>query len=174
MGDGEGTLSIALLSGTDDKLNAAALLTAGAAALGRKVDILLQYWALDAFRAGNPTNDHGLAPEAGPDGADAVQRLLAEGGGQHWSAVSPRPRSWARSGCTPARCRWTCSAWPKATWTRWSTTWKASPRSCSPPTANSSPSEHDRRIVMSETTTTTTTTTTGQVIDARGWPVLGR
>jgi hypothetical protein len=36
MSNGEGTLSIALLSGTDDKLNAAALLTAGAAALGRR------------------------------------------------------------------------------------------------------------------------------------------
>jgi peroxiredoxin family protein len=48
---------------------------------------MLQYWALDAFRAGSPTKDHGLAPEAGPDGAAAVQRLLAEGGGQHWSAV---------------------------------------------------------------------------------------
>src|SRR6266545_2651499 len=72
MGDGEQTLTIALLSGTDEKLNAAALLTAGAAALGRKVDILLQYWALDAFRAGNLTKDHGLAPE---------------GGGQHWSTV---------------------------------------------------------------------------------------
>jgi peroxiredoxin family protein len=87
MGDGEGTLSIALLSGTDDKLNAAALLVAGAAALGREVDILLQYWALDAFRAGNTTKDHGLAPEAGPDGAAAVQRLLTEGGAQHWSEV---------------------------------------------------------------------------------------
>jgi peroxiredoxin family protein len=49
--DDEGTLSIALFSGTDDKLSAAAPLAAGAAALGRKVDILLQYWALDAFRA---------------------------------------------------------------------------------------------------------------------------
>jgi peroxiredoxin family protein len=87
MDDGQPTLSIALLSGTDDKLNAAALLTAGAAALGRKVDVLLQYWALDAFRAGNTTKDHGLAPEAGPDGAVAVRRLLAEGGGQHWSRV---------------------------------------------------------------------------------------
>jgi peroxiredoxin family protein len=86
MDDGEGTLSIALFSGTDDKLNAATLLVVGAAALGRKVDILLQYWALDAFRAGNLTKDHGLAPEAGPDGAVAVRRL-AEGGGQHWSTV---------------------------------------------------------------------------------------
>jgi len=87
MADGEQTLSIALFSGTDDRLNAAALLAAGAAALGRKVDILLQYWALDAFRAGNLTKDHGLAPEAGPDGAAAVHRLLAEGGGQHWATV---------------------------------------------------------------------------------------
>jgi peroxiredoxin family protein len=87
MGDGEGTLSIALLSGTDDKLNAAALLTVGAAALGRKVDILLQYWALDAFRTGNTTKDHGLAPEAGPDGAAAALRFQQEGGAQHWSTV---------------------------------------------------------------------------------------
>lgn len=28
-----------------------------------------------------------LAPEAGPDGAAAVYRLQAEGGGQHWSTV---------------------------------------------------------------------------------------
>ncbi len=75
MGDAEQGLSIALFSGTDDKLNAAAL------------HVLLQYWALDAFRAGNLTKDHGLAPEAGPHGAAAVHRLAAEGGGQHWSAV---------------------------------------------------------------------------------------
>ena len=36
-------------SGTDDKLQAAAVLTAGAAALGREVHVFLQYWALDAF-----------------------------------------------------------------------------------------------------------------------------
>lgn len=86
MGDGE-TLSIALFSGTDDKLSAASLLAAGAAALGRRVDVLLQYWALEAFRAGNPTKDHGLASEAGPDGAAAVRRLHDQGGAQHWSAV---------------------------------------------------------------------------------------
>jgi peroxiredoxin family protein len=85
--DDEGTLSIALFSGTDDKLSAAALLAAGAAAIGRKVDILLQYWALDAFRAGELTKEHGLAPEAGWDGAQAMRRLQEEGGGQHWSEV---------------------------------------------------------------------------------------
>ena len=42
-------VSLVLFSGTDDKLNAAAVLTAGAAAMGRRVHIFLQYWALDAW-----------------------------------------------------------------------------------------------------------------------------
>ncbi len=75
------TLSLVLFSGTDDKLNAAAVLAVGAAAMERKVDILLQYWALDAFRADRIHKDHGVAPEAGPEGAAIVQRH----GGQHWS-----------------------------------------------------------------------------------------
>jgi peroxiredoxin family protein len=79
----DSTLSLVLFSGTDDKLNAAAVLTAGAAAMGRKVNIFLQYWALDAFRADRIHKDHGLAPEAGPDGAEAYQRH----GGQHWSEI---------------------------------------------------------------------------------------
>lgn len=77
------TLSLVLFSGTDDKLNAASVLTAGAAAMGRKVNIFLQYWALDAFRADRITKDHGAAPEAGAEGAQAVQRH----GGQHWSEI---------------------------------------------------------------------------------------
>lgn len=40
------TLSLVLFSGTDDKLSAAAVLSAGAAAMGRKVNVFLQYWAL--------------------------------------------------------------------------------------------------------------------------------
>ena len=61
-------LNLVLFSGTDDKLQAAAVLTAGAAALGKPVNIFLQYWALDAFRADRIGRDHGLAPEAGADG----------------------------------------------------------------------------------------------------------
>ena len=72
-------LALVLFSGTDDKLNAAAVMTAGAAALGRPVHIFLQYWALDAFRADRIRNDHGLAPEAGPEGKAAVERLRAAG-----------------------------------------------------------------------------------------------
>lgn len=75
------TLSMVLFSGTDDKLNAAAVLTVGAAAMGRKVNIFLQYWALDAFRADRILKDHGVSAEAGPEGAEIVQRH----GGPHWS-----------------------------------------------------------------------------------------
>ncbi len=72
-------LAIVLFSGTDDKLNAAAVMAAGAAALGRPVHIFLQYWGLDAFRADRITNDHGLAAEAGAEGKAAVDALRAEG-----------------------------------------------------------------------------------------------
>lgn len=73
------TLALVLFSGTDDKLNAAAVLTAGAAALGRPVHLFLQYWALDAFRKDRIEADHGLAPEAGAAGRAAVDALRAAG-----------------------------------------------------------------------------------------------
>lgn len=72
-------LNLVLFSGTDDKLQAAAVLTAGAAALGKPVNLFLQYWALDAFRADRIDADHGLAPEAGAAGRAAVDGLRAAG-----------------------------------------------------------------------------------------------
>ena len=72
-------INLVLFSGTDDKLQAAAVLTAGAAALGKPVNIFLQYWALDAFRADRIGADHGLAPEAGSAGRAAVNDLAAAG-----------------------------------------------------------------------------------------------
>jgi peroxiredoxin family protein len=72
-------LNVVLFSGTDDRLQAAAVLAAGAAALGRPVNIFLQYWALDAFRAERIGRDHGLAPEAGPEGRKAVDDLARAG-----------------------------------------------------------------------------------------------
>ena len=77
-------LNLILFSGTDDKLTAAAVLTAGAAALGRPVNVFLQYWALDAFRADRIGRDHGLAPEAGDEGRRHV-RTLAAAGQQTWA-----------------------------------------------------------------------------------------
>ena len=59
-------LNLVLFSGTDDKLQAAAVLTAGAAALGRPVNLFLQYWALDAFRADRINADTGWRPRRVP------------------------------------------------------------------------------------------------------------
>ncbi|MGK2851268.1 MAG: DsrE/DsrF/DrsH-like family protein [Candidatus Limnocylindrales bacterium] len=75
----DASLNLVLFSGTDDRLQAAAVLTAGAAALGKPVNIFLQYWALDAFRADRIGRDHGLAPEAGPEGRKAVDDLARAG-----------------------------------------------------------------------------------------------
>ena len=72
-------LNVVLFSGTDDKLQAAAILTAGAAALGKPVNVFLQYWALDAFRRGRIDRDHGLAPEAGAEGRQHVDALRTAG-----------------------------------------------------------------------------------------------
>ena len=75
----EEPINLVLFSGTDDKLQAAAVLTAGAAALGKPVNIFLQYWALDAFRHDRIDSDHGLAPEAGAEGRAHVDALRAAG-----------------------------------------------------------------------------------------------
>lgn len=72
-------LAITLFSGTDDKLQSAAVLTAGAAAIGRPVHIFLQYWGLEAFRRNGASHPTKLAPEAGPEGLAAVEALAAAG-----------------------------------------------------------------------------------------------
>ena len=81
--EAEAPLSLVLFSGSDDKLTAAAVLAVGAAAMGRPVNVFLQYYALDAFRAGKVSADHGLAPEATPEQAASVHGHP----GQHWSEI---------------------------------------------------------------------------------------
>ena len=78
------SLNLVVFSGTDDKLQAVAVLSAGAAALGRKVNLFLQYWALDAFTKAKIGRDHGLAPEAGDEGRAAVD-ALARAGQASWA-----------------------------------------------------------------------------------------
>jgi peroxiredoxin family protein len=77
------TFAVVLFSGTDDKLQSAATLSVGAAVMGRPVQIFLQYWALDAFRADRITKDHGVSPEGGPEGAAA----MASRHSTHWSEL---------------------------------------------------------------------------------------
>jgi peroxiredoxin family protein len=79
----EKPLSLVLFSGTDDKLTAASVLAVGAAAMGRPVNIFLQYYALDAFRTGKLHDDHKLSPEATDDQALAIRAHA----GQHWSEL---------------------------------------------------------------------------------------
>ena len=78
------SMNLVLFSGTDDKLLAAAILAAGAAALGKPVNVFLQYWALDAFRRERIEKDHGLAPEAGAEGRAHVD-ALREAGQVSWA-----------------------------------------------------------------------------------------
>ncbi len=70
------TLSLVLFSGTDDKLQAAAILAAGAAALGKPVNVLLQFWALDAFRTDRAGHARGLSAEAGPADRQLVDQKV--------------------------------------------------------------------------------------------------
>jgi len=83
MDEQEKPLSLVLFSGTDDKLNAAAVLAVGAAAMGRPVNIFLQYYALRAFRAGKVYANHALAWEA----TDALTHVIRAHPGQHWSEL---------------------------------------------------------------------------------------
>jgi len=62
-------LNLVLFSGTADKLHAAATLAAGAAAMDRPVNILVQYWALDALRSERIGQSLGLSWDATADGA---------------------------------------------------------------------------------------------------------
>jgi peroxiredoxin family protein len=78
------SLNLVLFSGTDDKLQAAAVLTAGAAALGKPVNIFLQYWALDAFTKAKVETKLALAPEAGDEGRAAVD-AAAKAGQVSWA-----------------------------------------------------------------------------------------
>jgi peroxiredoxin family protein len=83
MDEQEKPLSLVLFSGTDDKLTAASVLAVGAAVMGRPVNIFLQYYALDAFRAGRVNDDHRLSPEA----TDAQAPVVRAHPGLHWSEL---------------------------------------------------------------------------------------
>lgn len=107
MAEQDEPLSLVLFSGTDDKLTAASVLAVGAAAMGRPLNIFLQYYALDAFRAGRLHDDHKLSPEATDDQAPAIKahagQVMNRGGDQHLklskmnfaaTSLPARPKPW--------------------------------------------------------------------------------
>jgi peroxiredoxin family protein len=85
--NGTNGLAIVLFSGTDDKLTAATVLASGAAAVGRPVHVLLQYWALEAFMKDRIEKDHGASTEAGIEGQAWLRKATELPGYQHWSAT---------------------------------------------------------------------------------------
>jgi peroxiredoxin family protein len=71
-------LSLVIFSGTADKLHAAGTIAAGAAAMDRPVNVLLMYWALDAFRTKGINADRGLAYDgARPGSTEPVKGTAA-------------------------------------------------------------------------------------------------
>lgn len=84
-GSEDQSLSIVLFSGTDDRLAAAAVLVAGAAAMGRKVNVFLQYWGLAAFRKDQMRRVRPLSAEATSQQAQELRRAEKSGRAQHWS-----------------------------------------------------------------------------------------
>jgi peroxiredoxin family protein len=80
----EETISFVVFSGTDDKLQALAVMTAGAAALGKTTNVFLQYWGLRAFTKACVDADNGLAAEAGEDGRTKVD-AAARAGQASWA-----------------------------------------------------------------------------------------
>ena len=82
---GDESLSLVLFSGTSDKLSAAATLAAGAAALGKPVNVFLQYWALAAFRSDRDGGSTTFAPDAADDASQA--RAWANEHGAHFIDV---------------------------------------------------------------------------------------
>jgi len=83
MEEQEKPISLVLFSGTDDKLTAAAVLAVGAAVMGRPVNVFLQYYALDAFRAGKVCADHAISAEATAEQGPVIRAHP----GQHWSEL---------------------------------------------------------------------------------------
>jgi len=80
----EQPVNFVVFSGTEDKLQALAVMTAGAAALGKQVNIFLQYWGLEAFSKERIDADLGLAPEAGAAGKARVE-AAAKAGQAAWA-----------------------------------------------------------------------------------------
>jgi peroxiredoxin family protein len=71
-------LSIVLFSGTVDKLMAASVITAGAAAMGKQVTLFLTFWGLMAFKKGAPQANTRFSKDFEDYAAAATQAMQAK------------------------------------------------------------------------------------------------
>lgn len=72
-----GPMSIILFSGTADKLQAAATMVSGAAAMEVETHLFLTFWGLNAFRKDMITTQQPMSPEYGEFGA-MLGKLMVE------------------------------------------------------------------------------------------------
>jgi peroxiredoxin family protein len=71
-------LSIVLFSGTVDKLMAASVIAAGAAAMDRDVTIFLTFWGLMAFKKGAPQTNMRFSKDFEDYAPAALQAMQAK------------------------------------------------------------------------------------------------
>ncbi len=79
-------LSIVLFSGTADKLQAAATMASGAAAMGVHTDVFLTFWGLNAFRKDMAGKQLPMSADYGQD-AENMAKLMQEKGAHGWYEV---------------------------------------------------------------------------------------
>ena len=78
--------AIVLFSGTADKLQAAATMISGAAAMGQEVHVFLTFWGAVAFTKDQIDKPQPISPEYGAMGEKMAQ-LMQEKGVPAWSQV---------------------------------------------------------------------------------------
>jgi peroxiredoxin family protein len=79
-------MAIALFSGTADKLQAAATMASGAAAMGVEVHVFLTLWGANAFRKEMVGRELPWSADYGQEGEN-MAKLMAEKGAHGWYEV---------------------------------------------------------------------------------------
>ncbi|MBK9181131.1 MAG: DsrE/DsrF/DrsH-like family protein [Acidimicrobiales bacterium] len=79
-------MSFIVFSGSADKLQAAATMVSGAAAMGVETHLFLTFWGLNAFRKDMVGQPLPMSSEAG-DMAEMMGKLMMEKGVPPWSSV---------------------------------------------------------------------------------------
>lgn len=82
----DGKLTLVLFSGTADRLQAAATMASGAAAMGVETHVFLTFWGLNAFRKSTINEPLPISPEYG-EMTEMMGKLMVEKGVTPWPEV---------------------------------------------------------------------------------------